>query len=236
MYKAGRSEETVRVRRFCRSVLIGVVAMAAFGVAVAGAARSVDFRDEFTTLDARQWDKSSRPFGYGSIDPANIGVADGLLGVKLPAGKLDGGEIRSTSLYRYGSFRARIKVADAPSSLTAFFLYKRPDFAQELDIEIFNDSSGRVMFSTYSGGRQTNTVTKQLPFDPTAAFHEYAIEYDPDRVSFVADGVSVQSWSSGVPRSSMYLYVNAWFPSWLAGERPSSDRFTYVDWIEHTAR
>jgi licheninase len=184
----------------------------------------------------RQWVKSSRPFGHGTIDPANIAAVDGFLAVKLPAGKLDGGEARSTSLYRYGSYRARIKVADAPSSLTAFFLYKRPDFAQELDIEIFNDSSGRVMFSTYSGGAQTNTVTKQLPFDPTADFHEYAIEYDAGRVSFLADGVPMQSWSSGVPRSSMYLYVNAWFPFWLAGERLSTDRFTYVDWVEHTAR
>jgi beta-glucanase (GH16 family) len=73
------------------------------------------------------------------------------------------------------------------------------------------------MFSTYSAGAQTNTVTKQLPFDPTADFHEYAIEHDAGRVSFLADGLPMQSWSNGVPRSSMYLYVN-------------------VDWIEHTAR
>ena len=34
----------------------------------------------------------------------------------------------------------------------------------------------------------------------------------------------------------MYLYVNAWFPSWLAGERPATDRFTLVDWIEQSSR
>jgi hypothetical protein len=37
-------------------------------------------------------------------------------------------------------------------------------------------------------------------------------------------------------RSAMYPYVNAWFPFWLADERPASDRFTYVDWIEYTGR
>ena len=50
-----------------------------------------------------------------------------------------------------------MKVANAPSSLTAFFLYRQPDYAQELDIEIFNDSTRRMMFSTYSGSAMTNT-------------------------------------------------------------------------------
>ena len=100
----------------------------------------------------------------------------------------------------------------------------------------FNDSSGDIMFSTYSGNAQTHTITKQLPFDPTADFHDYAIEYDPGSVRFLVDGTEMQSWSSGVTRSSMYLYVNAWFPWWLAGERPDTDRSTQVDWIEYAAR
>ena len=45
-----------------------------------------------------------------------------------------------------------------------------------------------------------------------------------------------QSWTSGVPRSSMYLYVNAWFPSWFAGESPASDQSTLVDWITYSAQ
>jgi hypothetical protein len=45
----------------------------------------------------------------------------------------------------------------------------------------------------------------------------------------------MQSWTSGVTRSSMYLYVNAWFPSWLAGLSPASDQFTLVDWITYSA-
>lgn len=47
--------------------------------------------------------------------------------MKLPGGKLDGGEVRSTSAYTSGTFRAKMKIANAPSSLTAFFLYKQPD-------------------------------------------------------------------------------------------------------------
>jgi len=219
-----------------RSISVLAVVIAAFGASIAAAAHSTGFRDDFTSFDARQWTKSSRPFGHGAIDPANISVANGFLGVKLPGGKLDGGEIRSTSVYTYGTFKARMKIANAPSSLTAFFLYKQPDYAQELDIEIYNDSSRRIMFTTYSGGAMTHTVTTLLPFDATADFHDYTIERDRTSVRFLADGVQMQSWTSGVTRSSMYLYVNAWFPSWLAGESPASDQATLVDWITYTPR
>jgi licheninase len=205
-------------------------------VSVAGAGRTGDFRDEFTTLDAHRWVKVSRPFGHGAVDAANISVENGLLALKLPAGKLDGAEMRSTSLYRYGSYRTSMEVANAPSSVTAFFLYRKPDYAQEIDIEIFNDSSGRIMFSTYSGGAQTHTVVKQLPFDATAGFHQYAIEYDPGSVHFLVDGTEMQTWTSGVTRSSMYLFANTWFPSWLAGETPATDRYTTIDWIDYRSR
>jgi len=216
-------------------VLVLAIATLAFGVSVAGAARSGDLRDDFNSFDVHQWYKSSRPFGYGAVDPANVSVSGGTLNIRLPGGTLNGGEVRSLSLTRYGSYRARMKVANAPSSLTAFFLYKKPDFAQELDIEIFNDSSGRVWFSTYSNGSQT-TVEKQLGFDPTAAFHEYAIEYDPGLVRFLVDGTELQRFTSGVTRSSMYLHVNAWFPSWLQGTRPANDQTTSVDWVELVGR
>ena len=73
--------------------------------------------------------------------------------------------------------------------------------------------------------------------DLTAAdYHEYTIERDRSSVRFLVDGMQMQSWTSGVPRSSMYLYVNAWFPSWLAGESPASDQSTLVDWITYSAR
>lgn len=225
-----------RVRRAHRSsvVLLAAVVVAGSFALVAAGARSKAFRDDFTTLDTSRWLVSSRPFGYGSIDPANVSVADGQLGIRLPANKLDGGEIRTRSLYQFGMYRARMKLANAPSSLTAFFLYRAPDYEQEIDIELYNDSSRRVMFSTYSGGAQTNTTTLLLPFDATAGYHEYAIDYRSGSVRYLVDGTVMQTWSSGVTRSSMNVFVNAWFPSWLAGQAPTTDRSTYVDWIDFT--
>ncbi len=221
--------------RGTRGVWVGlaVAALLATGVSVAAAARLKGFRDDFTALDTSRWIVSSRPFGWGLLTPSNVAVANGQLGIEHPAGTLDGGEMRTNSLLQFGTYRVRMRVADAPSTLTAFFLYRAPDYQQEIDIEIYGDSSRRVMFSTYSGGSQTNTVTKVLPFDPTADYHEYGIDYRKGSVRFLVDGTLVQSWTSGVPRASMYLYLNSWFPSWLDGQRPDSDRTTYADWIDY---
>lgn len=212
-------------------VLVVVIAVAAV-LALTASARGKGFHDDFTTLDSSRWLLSSRPFGYGSVDPANVSAANGQLGIRLPANRLDGGEVHSRSLYQFGTYAARIKVADAPSSLTAFFLYRAPDFQQEIDVELYGDSSRRVMFSTYSGGAQTHTQTTLLPFDATAGYHDYAIDYRSGSVRFLVDGAVLQTWSTGVPRSSMGVYVNAWFPSWLAGQAPTSDRSTSVDWVD----
>jgi len=223
------------VRR-SRKILFGLIVLVALAVSVsiAGAAKPSGFHDDFTTLDTSRWLVISRPFGHGTLDLANVAVADGQLGVTLPANTTNGGEMRTRSLFKYGTYRTSLKVANAPSSLTAFFMYRAPDYDQELDIEIFDDSSGTVWFSTYSGGAQTQTVQANLGFDPTAAFHVYAIDYRVDSVRFLVDGKVLQTWTSGVPRSSMYLYLNAWFPSWLPGQAPSTDRYTRADWIEFT--
>jgi len=221
------------VRRSHRLLLVLVAGIAVSGsVALVASAKAKGFHDDFTTLDTSRWLLSSRPFGRGKIDPANIAVADGELGIRLPANRLDGGEIRSRSLYQYGTYRARMRLPDAPTSLTAFFLYRAPDYQQEIDIELFNDTSGRVMFSTYSGGAQTHTSTLLLPFDATAGYHEYAIDYHAGSVRFLVDGAVMQTWSTGIPRAAMQVYANAWFPSWLDGQAPTSDSYTHIDWID----
>ena len=106
------------MHRVWRPLLVLSIAVLAFGVSVAGAARSGDLRDDFASFDVHQWYKSSRPFGWGAVDPANVSASGGMLGIKLPGGTLNGGELRSLSLTRYGSYRARIKVANAPSSMS----------------------------------------------------------------------------------------------------------------------
>ena len=43
----------------------------------------------------------------------------------------------------------------------------------------------------------------------------------------------MKEWTDGLPQKAMKLYVNAWFPTWLEGKRPRTDKLILVDWIQH---
>jgi hypothetical protein len=191
-------------------------------------------REDFdsSALNPDRWEVTERQLGRGELEPENVGLKDRQLRLTLPTGALDGGEIQSEERYGPGFYAARIKVPDAPSSITGFFLYEPPDYENEIDVEIYNDSSRRILFTTYAGGAQTHTETMELPFDPTEDFHDYAFFYDRDSVTFYIDGEPMKEFEGGLPDEPMKLYVNSWFPSWLDGEASDSDRHVYVDWIE----
>ncbi len=174
--------------------------------------------------------------GRSALKPEHVVKRGNSFRLNLPAGTTDGAEIRSTKQYASGVVRSRIRVANAPSSLTGFFLYAAPDYASELDIEIMNDRTGTVLFSTYADGRQTHTETRELGFDPTAAAHSYAIAWGPRHATFTVDGVALRTWTDGVPAAPMNLYANAWFPAWLDGLAPAGTRSTVIDRIEYRRR
>ena len=187
------------------------------------------FSDDFDSFDTNRWSKGAHNLGRSNLDPNNVDLADGNLWIKLPANTLNGGEIASNDLYGYGFYSARIKVPHAPSSITGFFLYQPPDYASEIDIEIYNDSSRKmVIYNTYALG-SNHTQTMSLPFDPTDGFHEYRFDYAPRSVRFYADGQLMKTWTRTLPRNPMNLYVNAWFPAWLDGKQPNTDAVGLVD-------
>jgi hypothetical protein len=190
-------------------------------------------RENFNLLRLGSWEATSRKLGRGRLVPENVSVEDGRLRVTLPGSTRDGGEIESRGLYGPGFYAARIKVPDAPSSITGFFLYNPPDFESEIDVEIFNDPSGEILFTTYAGGEQTHTEEERLPFDPTQEFHDYAFFYDQGSITFYVDGKPMKRYEGGLPDRPMRLYVNSWYPTWLDGKEPDSDRHVYVDWFEH---
>jgi beta-glucanase (GH16 family) len=212
-----------------------LLAVGAFHLALVGAvAQAQDdssFSEGFDTFDASRWSRGDHVLGRSYLDPANVSTGGGNLRIVIPARTYEGGEVRTNALHGYGSYSARIQLPNAPGSITGFFLYKSPDYESEIDIELFNDSSRRIMFSTYAGGSQTHTETMTLPFDPTTGFHEYRFDYAPDSVTFYADGRTMKRWDSGIPQTSMHLMVNTWFPTWLHPKRPNKTVYTLVDHI-----
>ena len=190
--------------------------------------------DEFDVWNPSLWVAGDHPLGRGHLDPDNVSVAGGELRLRLPAGTYDGGEVRSLARYGYGTYETRLRVARAPGSLTAFFLYENRRAAiDEIDIEIPGDGGRNVMFTVWTRSRQTNHRVMQLPFDPTADFHTYKIDYARGRVRFYVDGVLMTEFTKGLPSSSMHVMANAWWPTWLSGSTPTLDQWAAIDWIRY---
>ena len=180
------------------------------------------------------WKATDRKLGRGRLLSENVSMEGGKVRLTLPADSVNGAEIESEKLHGPGSmYTARMKVPDAPTSIIGFFLYEPPDLESEIDIEIFNQPSGKILFTTYANGKQTHTEEKKLPFDPTKGFHDYAFLYGEDSVVFYVDGEEMQRYECDIPGEEMQLYVNSWYPTWLETKKPTSDRYTYVEWIKH---
>jgi endo-1,3-1,4-beta-glycanase ExoK len=150
-------------RRF--PLLLGLLLLLLTIPSGVASAASRGFADDFTAFDGGLWAAGNHVLGRSTLDPANVAVSGGRLELALPAGTTDGADVRTQSTYRYGSYRARIQVADAPSSITGFFLYAPPDYESEIDVELFNEPQGEVMSPptpaarrrTPSGGRSAST-------------------------------------------------------------------------------
>lgn len=200
------------------------------GVAVASAPT---YRDDFDRLLESRWNKGDHRLGRSYLDPSNVRVVKGEL--RLPANTTNGGELYSDELHGYGSYTTRAKVPSAPSSITGFFLYSPPDFESEVDIEIFNDRSRRIIFTSYKNDNKV-TETKRLPFHPTRGFHNYRFDYTPRAIKFYVDGRLMKRITRNVPDEAMRLYTNAWYPAWLSGRTFKKTKGVRIEWIRHVAR
>jgi endo-1,3-1,4-beta-glycanase ExoK len=187
--------------------------------------------DHFDGFDPAFWSREEHPLGRGMFRTQNVRTEAGNLQLVHPAGTYDGGEIRSLQRFGPGVYEARMKTPDLPGSITAFFLYQGVERSDEIDIEIFNDGSRRIMFTTWIAERQTNSVTRVLPFDPADGFNTYRIEWNGNRVRFLVNGRVMQQFTGRVPRNTMYVMANTWWPVWLSGPRPATDTAALFDYV-----
>ena len=197
--------------------------------------QAFSFVETFVDPNSNTWRIGVHALGRSQLLTSNVGYTAKGLTFKLSANKYEGGEIGSSTLYLYGSYEAQIMCPTAPGSICTFFLYQPNvgDRADEIDIEIYNDGSRLIQFSTWVGGERTNYALGILSFDPSAAYHNYRIEFYPGRLSFLVDDHPMQTWASGLPSHPMSIMFNAWWPYWLQGQNPPVDTYMYVAWVRH---
>lgn len=189
--------------------------------------------EHFNTIDEDLWHSRDGRLGRTQLKNEHVRIKSNRLTITHPANTLEGGEIQTKNLQHYGSYEVSMKLPNAPSSITGFFLYSPPDFYHEIDIEVFNQPDSEIWFTSYVDGSVHHEDKMTLAFDPTADFHQYRIDYYPHRVTFYIDGVAVNSWGDGFSHQPMHLMVNSWFPEWLAGKEPEANQLLYIDWIKY---
>ena len=174
-----------------------------------------------------------KKLGRTELKSRNVTISEGMLSLIMPAEKLEGGEVSTINGKGFGIYEARMKVPYAPSSITGFFMYEAPDFYHEIDMEIYNDKSGKILITTYAEGKVRNKYTGNLGFDPGQDFHDYRMEYFEDSLSFYVDGNLIIRWLDGYSKSSMRLMINSWYPTWLKGTPPLEEQRLLVDYIRY---
>lgn len=206
------------------------------------------FSDVFDTEDATRWGYGDWTVGDTRLDASQVTDAGGLLGIALTdtGAEWVGGELYRLDEVAYGQITACVAGPDAPGSVGAFFLYaQHMDGAQEvhdeIDVELVN---GSVQIGTFADWRLGVDGYEDGPrrdyewWTPpegvsTVDFHAYTVDWSPDAVRFLFDGVEIGSLAV-TPATALSLRFNHWTTTaWteVMGPPASSPLHLHVDWV-----
>jgi GR25 family glycosyltransferase involved in LPS biosynthesis len=135
------------------------------------------------------------------------------------------GAFASVRSFPHGRFEAEIRAAQGSGLVTGFFLH-RDTPRQEIDIEFAGADPRRMLVNVYFNpgddgtamgfGYRGSPCRIDLGFDATADFHRYAIDWRPDRVTWLVDGRVVHErvgWDpTPIPHLNMRVHANLWAP------------------------
>ncbi|KAL6905288.1 hypothetical protein ACP4OV_002889 [Aristida adscensionis] len=138
-----------------------------------------------------------------------------------------GSGFKSARAYRNGYFGASIRVQPGYTAgvNTAFYLSNSeqyPGYHDEIDMELLGTVPGEpytLQTNVYVRGSGDGAIVGRemrfhLWFDPTAAFHHYAIIWNPDHILFMVDDVPIRRYErkteATFPEREMWEYGSIW--------------------------
>src|ERR1044071_7132722 len=168
--------------------------------------------------------------------PANVTVKDGVLALKLsvsgPGTIPVCAEVASRRKdFFYGTYRTSIKMSSVPGAIAGWFTYLGNPL-NEIDVELLSRDSRLARFTLHHIKTGVDHGRKELPFDPSAGFHEYRFDWYADRVVYFVDGELSATLTKEVPDRPSRLLLNHWsgnIPT-FGGAAPTEDAFMQVDW------
>jgi beta-glucanase (GH16 family) len=194
-------------------------------------------KDDFTSLNSNVWGVSAydqNSFIDTTFLTSNVWFSNGNLVLRADVDKHTGGELKSKGLYRYGKYRASMKLDATPGTYLTFFNYiwnggNGGEKHNEVDIEVI-DGGKKAMLTTWFDGKR-NYYIYTLPFDASAAYHVYGYDWYSDHVDFWIDGKKVWTSTSIIPYQDTYLYFNSWVVKDVPASHGDGINTQYVDWV-----
>jgi beta-glucanase (GH16 family) len=180
------------------------------------------WRDDFDSFDSNRWTKATHTFpeNLAQFSAANVLVEAGLLKLRVtevPNGPKPyaGAEIYSVQEFKFGRFEGRIKFCAGSGLVSSLFTYKEDveQSWQEIDIEHLGNLPKSIQYNLIYGTlAERKYQPKVVTFDytPTAEFHDYAIEWKPDGITFYVDGQQTHHDVQATIQDAAKLRMNAW--------------------------
>ncbi|GAA5854127.1 hypothetical protein JCM9279_002841 [Rhodotorula babjevae] len=197
-------------------------------------------------LAASDWPVAFEPVSV-MMTPDNVDIVDGALSLKV-TGSSGMGEVQSAEVATveqgilYGKVTTRAKASPVPGVCHGFFFYDKDN--REVDIELLTSyyTKGRgdsvkpgIQLTNHPltpDGEMYNEVYA-YPWDPTADFHDYTIEWTASETIFSLDGEVLDTFTTNVPKKPMTFNWNSWSsgePNWSAGP-PTEDSYLLISAI-----
>jgi beta-glucanase (GH16 family) len=185
------------------------------------------FDDEFqgTTLDSSKWiTTANRPGsacrsvdvgGIACFDPSAISVSNGAVHIEANKEQIHGytylGGIINTDTrhyFTYGYFDIRAKVAKGDGLWNSLWLYNPSGDDNEIDILEYLGKDPTVAHQTIhsTGIPQRQFNTKGI--DWSQNYHDYAVKWQPGRLTFYIDGIARGTVMTGVPTEKLFLIAD----------------------------
>jgi len=188
------------------------------------------WEDQFDALDSTRWTPMTHSWdgNLAQFGPDNVVVEGGHLSIGLTAVEgavkpYSGVELRSVETLTFGKVEASVRFASGSaviSSLVLIYTPWPPDDWNELDIEFLGKNTTDIQFNHMINIPPADPATGHLmypqmvtlPFDATADFHTYAIEWEPGEARFFVDGALSHTASEEMQR--MVLPQNILLTIW----------------------
>lgn len=238
--------------RFARLALLALV-LGAAASASAETGRAPAFFDDFngSGIDASAWQVATWREHGGQTGAERCFAKDGCLVMQYvnDGGALLSSAIQTRGSFLYGTWEYRAKCSSVPGVLNSFYAIDWRDgkgTRQEIDIEFlsrsFGKGGGRIHFAVHRAGRRSfqTDPDPELGFDPSAAFHTYAIDVARTSVRWLVDGRELRRYayeSGDICVDQPYqLKLNCWSQAaWIGGPPESGAVCSYlIDWIRFT--